>query len=195
MNKLLGYEVRVQLKDGEALDGVFFDSDEDSVYIQSDQNIVAIPRENVRLYISRSGQSGAEVSAPAPEPAQTSPAVVKQQHPSNVLRVFINDELVDEIPAHPNVNLLSFNEEIMKVAMTNRDVESAMAIEEAALAYEPNHLYITTAPQTSEISHKPTQTSFSMAGGGNIADSFVNPSQMVQNLNDAIKRKRETKNK
>jgi len=212
MNKLLGYDVEIHLKDGDVLSGMFFDVDEDSVYIKRDADvIVAIPKSNVKLYM---GASISNVDEPIySQPAQT-PVVqasgdgrqrVSQDGSSNILNVYIDAELIAGIPVPPTLELTSFNDGIMRTILGSPDVQVILAARtQKLMEYEPGSVYIYTVEganspisidsSTDDTKFSPPQASFAIgSGGGAMMDNFMNPSQMVGNLNDAVQRSREKK--
>jgi hypothetical protein len=113
--------------------------------------------------------------------------------------------MVADIPVPPTFNMQHCDENVLRVIWGNTDVQNALrGKEQKQLDYRPGEAYITTTDNISTQVHKDfeeqvnniaeqnqqqNQTEFSMGGPNNpVATTYMNPSEMVNRLNGAVKR-------
>lgn len=209
MKRIIGNKVKVFLKGSEKctagdIYGLLIDVTEDNLYVQGhpeNPDIFVIPRENVcfctthglpsdeRQVVTTSSHHQMPRSQPQSRPQETRPIRVDEPvHAIDRLRVFVNEEMIAEIPVPPTFPIAQWNDKIMKVISGNPDVRSSLAGKiQRGLEYYPGEVYIEVEAveppsQIPESSHVPN--SFSM--GGSPITTNLNPSQMAARLNKVV---------
>lgn len=184
MSKILGSKVEVHLKyDEEIVSGIVFDIDDEFVYIQQDVSVViTVPRENVKYYSSAKTNPVISVS---PQVTHTPIPKIKLQKDQS-LKVFIDKELIADIPVSDALDLSQYNGDIMNTAMSHPEVQEYLAGRTQTCGeYFPGALYIETEQDKQMPQH---QSEFSMSGGGTLTDQFLSPSEMVSRFSKSMKR-------
>lgn len=198
MEHLIGNKLWVSLKnDEETLSGILIHVEEYYVYIQMENstNLYIVPKHNVKYYVTNNFSSTSKV-LPNPEPQEPEhppPPQQQQQQPPGFLSVFINGDHIVDIPTPPTFRADVFNDDVMRVALGNPDVQSILAgRRQKQVEYHPGKLYITTVTEEEEgegvtpPSDPGSQNTFSM--GGNLGKQFMSGQQMVDMLNSAVKK-------
>jgi hypothetical protein len=206
MKKVIGSELNVYLKSSMTtiiadIYGLLVDVDEESIYVQGfnveNPELFIVPKDNIK-YCKTTMMPSANLTVDVPEqPKNKEPdhVIVQEQPPAAkpvdpYLNVFINEEQVARIPVPPTFNLSEWNDNILRVVMGNPDVKSLLANKvQQSISYWPGEVYIEVSEETVEEpmpQDNDEQNSFSM--GGDIAQQFLNPSQMVMRLNSVTKK-------
>lgn len=188
MQRFFGRNVNIYFKgDDTIVGGILLDCDEENIYIQSDQEVAIVPRQNIKFYTTPKFVSSQTNTAIQPTPApvhNTKPP--EQVHPEAV-KVIIDGILITTIPVPPTFNLAVCSEDLLKVIWGNPDVQSALRGRvQKQIEYSIGEAKIITA--ASEQVPESGDGSFSMSPtGGAITNQFVNPSEMVQRLNNIVR--------
>ena len=166
MKKLIGNEIEVFLK-GEYKNfyGILIDITDESLYIQVNEKIIIIPKNNVQY------------STTYHIPSDTRMIECVSNNLSE-LHIYINGELLSTINVPNTVDLKTWNNEIMDIAMKCPDVSSFLSgkIQEK-VEYSPGVMNIIITKSQGPV----IQNSFSMGP----ANNFLNPLEMVTRLNNA----------
>lgn len=186
MNKLLGNEVEVVIKE-ESITGLLFDIDDEFVYLQSGPKVYSIPKDSVRYYISNG------INAPEEE---TQKSVERQ---ITLLQVVVDGDLVSEIDTSAmgvDLNDYQSANKFMTIAASDMDVQEALRGRiQVQAEYSPGCLVIETRPDDeynpSEKVSVVDKVSFSMGGGKNPMADYVNPSEMVKRVDSLVRKKNE----
>lgn len=188
MKKMLGNKVDIFLKFGDEISGILFDIEIDCIYVQADAGVlIAIPKENIKYYVCGLLSNSELIGKPTKELQQTI---------LDALEVTVDQVFIIKIPVPPSFDLSIYNDDIMRVVLGNPDVQVALSDKiQKSVEYFPGRIHIITngedtIPVTPTDKNTP-QDSFSMSGPGDPTGSYLNPSQMVNRLNNSIKRKPE----
>jgi len=162
----------VYLKSNEdCLSGIFFDSDEESIYLQDDDYLViAVMKENISFCTSEGFTTS---NNPTPK-KNVGLEVVKQQ--SSVLVVKIDGELVSKISVGADMNLATCSSEIVDLVYTDKKVQEALTgLVQKTIEYDVGELNIITSSNCEK-----SDVSFSLPHG--IGEGTLNPSDLVIKL-------------
>jgi hypothetical protein len=164
----------VHLKTSVPLSGILIDTDSENVCLQGESIgiIFVIPRDNINYYSTDS--------------IPLDPKVVKKEQDFRKLMgidVFINNEFLVHIPTHPTIDLTKWNDDIACMVSENPDVQMALTGKiQKSVEYSNGILNISVdnieQPETSNN----IQNSFEMGGSNSPISTFLNPSQMVNRL-------------
>lgn len=194
MEQLIGNKIYVSLKDrDETLSGLLIHVEEHYVYIQMEgsTHFYVVPKDNVSYYVS---DRLPKVSRVLPDTGRQTGVETEEPPKPTSLEVYINTDLVANIPVPPTFNLDKFSDDTMKVVLGNPDVQAILAGRpQKSLEYSPGKVYITTVgededqnPDLSPNSDSPN--TFSMGASGSPASQYMTGPQMVKVINDAVRR-------
>jgi hypothetical protein len=184
MKKIIGNEICVFLKtavdDVPDLSGLLVDVSEDELYIRDTDEVsrlYIVPRDNIKYCTTD--------VLPTTERAMMVERPTTDATKPNALEVFLDGNLIAQIPVHPTFKTEEFHDGIMQVVYGNPDVKCALNQRvQKSLEYFPGKVYITSEAvhDTQSEGQKP----FVMGGYGNISNKFMNPSQMISRLNKTV---------
>jgi hypothetical protein len=161
MQKLVGQEIEVYLNDGDLLGGLFFDSDDDSIYLQNrDSLVIAIPKENVKYCLSL-----------LPKSISPTKSINLQQDSGNVLVVKIDNQIISKLPVPPEMNLATCSSEIINLAYSDEKVQTFLSnVAQKTIEYDVGEINIITT-----VSPVESKNVFSVSN----SNDTLNPSDMV----------------
>lgn len=185
MRKIIGNEICVFLKTSDDdIVGLLVDVTEDELYLRDVSEmsrLYIVPRENVK-YCTTDVLPTSERTLPPPE---NRPQQNVTEENLRFLEVFVDGHPVANIPVHPTFRLDEWHDGIVQVVLGCPDVQVAVAGKvQKSIEYSPGKVYITTE---GEVVQQEGQRAFVM--GGSVANSFLNPSQMVSRLNKAAQQR------
>jgi hypothetical protein len=181
VNKFLGSYVEVYLKEGDVINGVFYDSDDECVYIQREVDVaIAIPKANVKYYLKPSMN----------EAEKNNPLYDGGGQTTNEIKVFVDGCHVSSV-MHPGP-IDKFSDDIMITALNDQRVKDALSgLVQKSAHYDVGELNIFTVVDSKpELQNRPT---FAESFNTGAANQFVSPSQMVDQLNSAVKKNKAKK--
>ena len=186
MKKIYGTNVDVHLKgEEEVVSGVIFDTDDEFVYVQSGPNmLVTIPKSNIKYYISNTlGQSKPAEKVPV---VATEHQVVQSNAQQNFIKVYVDDQLVADVPVAGHVNLAICSEEVLKTIWGDPRVQDVLRGKvQRTLEYDIGQANIYTVQDQSVEIGAAEQNTFEMDISGS---KTVNPIDMVTKLKGVGKR-------
>jgi hypothetical protein len=196
MQRLFGRTINVYFKGEDTIiGGILLDCNEEYIYIQSEQEVAIIPKQNIKFYTTPKFVSeNCNINVPSDSSKILAPqiapnAVQKEQVHPEQLSVWVDGVLIACIPIPPTFNLGVCSEEVLKVIWGNPDVQSVLRGRvQKQIEYIPGEARITTVEQSQQQTPEVTDGSFSMGPtGNNLTTQFVNPSEMVKRLNNLVK--------
>ncbi len=211
MKKAIGNEISVYLKSSDCgiydVYGILVDVTEETIYVQScaeiDPEIFIVPKDNIKFcktkYLPETNRILPSYSADQPKQNHKENIETEEQVQPTCIDVFVNDEKITSIPVPPTFSLDTLNDNILRVIMGNPDVRTILKGKvQKSLEYYPGEVYIEVVDtveqeQAQEQNDSTIQNSFSM-NSGNVATQFLNPSEMIQKLNAAVKRGKKNDN-
>lgn len=200
MEHLIGNKVWVNLKnDEETISGILIHVEEYYVYVQMENsaNLYVVPKQNVKYYVTNNFSSQSKIlpsTYEEPEPPQEEQ---QQETRPGLLSVFINGDHISDIPTPPTFKMDVFNDDVMRVALGNPDVQTILAgRKQKQVEYSPGKLYITTITEEEEgqgVGPSDSGNSSTFVMGGNLGKQFMSGQQMVDMLNSAVKKRGDEK--
>jgi hypothetical protein len=202
MKKLVGNVLEVYLKTkDEPLVGILVLVEDGELYIKADagSKIFVVPRHNVSYYTTDS------VPPQTPRVIDESLRVASaiESLPTQPIkltglgfRVSIGDQMICQIPVPPTFKLEVWHEDIMRVAMGDPDVRSAMLglVQKSVEYFPPDEsnwavLKFTVDVDETALTQQPlprkSESTFSM--GGNPTTEYLSPAQMATRMNKSLK--------
>jgi hypothetical protein len=106
----------------------------------------------------------------------------------NSLKVFIDNNLVTEVDVPNSVDISVWNDKILETVSTSEAVIHALSGKiQTKVEYWPGELYIETTQTQVDSPRSNIQNTFSMNSGSPVTN-YLNPSQMIDRLNNVIKK-------
>lgn len=166
MQKLFGNNVEAVLKFGESITGVLFDDDADCVYIQSNSSVIAIPKYNVKYYISDGVHNH----------------VIGSNEPSVKLDVHVDDILCTQISVPKDLDISTCNDKVLETIWGDSNVQQALKGKvQKRLEYEVGSANIITINKALEHNN-----SFSMGASVANPSTFKTPYDIIANIKKEI---------
>jgi hypothetical protein len=202
MKKLVGNVLEVYLKtEDEPLVGILVSVEDGELYIKADagSKVFVIPRHNVSYYTTDRVPPATSRVIEEPlrraTPIESLPS--QPTEPTGLgFKVVIGDQVICQIPVPPTFKLDVWHEDIMRVAMGDPDVRSAMLglVQKSVEYFPPDDsgwaelrftVDVDESALTQQVIPRKTENTFSM--GGNPTTEYLSPAQMAVRMNKSLK--------
>lgn len=186
MNKFFGSFVEVYLKNSDVMMGMFYDSDDECVYLQQgDGASIAIPKDNVRYYLrppmSDKVDNGNTMCDIGKVPANNC---------ESGLEVYVDNKFIDFIHVPLDYDISSCNKKTIELlASSNKVKEVLRGRIQKTMHYDMGKVHIITENvYADEVVEEGGNEGFVM--NSPMTNSFLNPSDLVERLNNVKKAKK-----
>jgi hypothetical protein len=175
MELFLNKNIKTHLKNNKVIDGLLLDIDDNYVYIQSNKTYI-IPIKNVLFYSIDENVNNIE----------------QTPNIKNIINVSINGAFLTKIITPPELNLLSANEDVIKLIYANSNVQEALHNRvQKALEYAPgeaNIILLEESVEKIESVQDNNEDSFDMNKTASPAYNYLSPTEMAQRLSNISKK-------